>query len=98
MTNIDDVELYLWKWDPDAVIEGFGRFKEKWGLDMVTKSEMREHMVRLTNKVGFFTKLRPKSRLSLALDGFYYDTRRSGRRLAGAVSSFKDRLKFGADA
>ena len=69
--RLEDIPLYLWKWDLKAVIEGFGYLERKWGIDMMTHSGMREHVVRLNHRVGFCTLMKP-SKSALAVDLFYF--------------------------
>jgi len=90
----DDVKLYMWKWDAHAVLEGFGHFQEKWGVDMVTHSDMEQHMLRLGGKVGFFTRLYPESGAAIAVDRFYYEKLKTLGGLKVWIAARKNRLKF----
>ena len=68
-TRLEDIPLYLWKWDLQAILEGFKYFENKWGIDLVSKSNMRNFIIMLNHRVGFFTQLHP-SKLSVGLDRF----------------------------
>lgn len=75
--RLEDISLYLWKWDLKAVLEGFDYLEKKWGIDLVSKSNMRNHIIMLNHRVGFFTQFYP-SKISIGMDRFYLN--------------FKDRL------
>jgi hypothetical protein len=83
--RLEDIPLYRWKWDLKAVLEAFKRIENKWGIDLVSKSNMRAHIIMLNHRVGFWTRLYP-STFSIWVDRFNLSTK---DRLSNAMTSWR---------
>jgi hypothetical protein len=68
--RLDDIPLYRWKWDYREIVRGFAYLEKKWGIDFLSKSGIRRHIVLVNNRIGFFTLLRPCG-TSIFLDRLY---------------------------
>jgi hypothetical protein len=68
--QIEDIPLYRWKWDLKAILDGFAYFEKKWGIDMVSHSNMKNHIIMLNHRVGFCTQLK-LSKVSIKVDETY---------------------------
>lgn len=67
INDVDDVRLFIWKWDIDTMKESANYFYEKWNIDVNHKNHFLNYFVRLNRKVGFFSRLFP-SQLSISMD------------------------------
>ena len=43
--TVDDIDLYLWRWDRELVHDGYERFRQKWGLDITEEGRFEYYMV-----------------------------------------------------
>lgn len=91
--RLEDIPLYRWKWDVNAVMDGFEYFEEKWGIDMLTKSNMRNHILMLNHRVGFCTQLAP-SRASIAVDKAYFNAKNTMQDSMTLWRKLKNRIKY----
>jgi len=55
-------------------MDGFDYFEKKWGIDMVSKSNMRNHVIMLNHRVGFCTQVY-LSKISIGVDRFYLNAK-----------------------
>ena len=83
--RLEDIPLYRWKWDLKAVMEGFEYFEKKWGIDMVSKSGMRNYMILLNHRVGFCSQLH-LSKISVGIDKFYFNMK---NRFSGSMTLWR---------
>jgi len=78
LDDIDDVSIYVWKWDMPAMLEGWDYFKKKWNIDVNPDGRYERYLRDVVNtRVGRWTRRWP-SRFSIAVD-------RARRRLRGAL-------------
>ena len=87
--RIEDIPLYLWKWDLKAIVTGFEYLEKKWGIDFYSKSNMRNHVIMLNHRVGFCTQLR-LSKISIGIDQFYFHAKNTLLSLIAFWRHFKN--------
>jgi GT2 family glycosyltransferase len=90
LNNLVDFGIYRWKWNIEACLESFHYFERKWGIDMLSKSNMRNHLVMLNHRVGFCTQLFPTP-FSIAVDGRFL----RAKKAAGEAFKMWQRFKTG---
>lgn len=72
----EDIRPFIFKWDMDAIREGYEYFQKKWGMDMTECGNWMKYNTHLNNKLGLLSRLRP-SAMALAVDNAYYGLRKS---------------------
>jgi hypothetical protein len=55
--SIEDVAIFRWKWDMEAMRQGFDHFKAKWGLDLNHDHRFERYFLSVNRRVGLFTRL-----------------------------------------
>ncbi len=77
MDNVDDVRLYVWKWDMGAMLASFEYFKEKWGVDVNPDGKFERYLRNVTNgRVGHWTRRWP-SKLAITADTVRHRVRKT---------------------
>jgi hypothetical protein len=66
--DIDDVGIYVWKWDMTVMLDGWDYFKKKWNIDVNPDGRYERYLRNVVNtRVGYWTRRWP-SRFSIAAD------------------------------
>lgn len=63
----DDARLHMWKWEMQAMREGFAYFYGKWNLDPDYRGQFSHYLSIVNHRVGFLTRRNP-SRFSIQVD------------------------------
>lgn len=73
--DADDIRSYIFKWDTQAIIDGYEHFRKKWNMDITNGGRWQEFLVVLNAKLGVFPRLFP-SPFGLFLDSCYQNFKR----------------------
>ncbi len=93
--QVEDIRPFIFKWDMDAIREGYDYFRNKWDLDITECGHWIEYNTHLNNKLGLLSRLWP-SKAALAVDNASYACRRVFSWPVVLWRRFKNRL-FGYD-
>ncbi len=79
---VDDLRLFIWRWDMRGVLEGYRYFEKKWNLDMTEYGAFRNFLLGYNHQIGWLPRMFP-SQWALTLDkriggirGIWADIRR----------------------
>ncbi len=90
LDDIEDVKLYIWKWDMREVRASFAAFERKWGMTRTGRDgDSIEFYKMLNNRIGYLTRLFSAPAV-LKLDNFYYRAKRTLRQGPKAWARLKD--------
>ena len=67
LRDIDDVQIYCWKWDMEVIRQGIDYFEKKWGMNVDQNGVTTRYFKFVNQRVNFFTRRWP-CRVSLRLD------------------------------
>ena len=73
--DVDDVRIFIWKWDMDAMKESINYFYEKWNIDINHQNHFSNYLAKVNRKIGFFSRLYP-SKLSISIDQILFRIRK----------------------
>ena len=69
LDNVADIKIYQWKWDMDAIRDGFRYFEKKWDYDLNYGRITESYFVHVNRRCNFFARRWP-SKTALRLDAW----------------------------
>ena len=71
LETVEDIPLYVWKWDIPAVMQSYDILKEKWNIAVGGRGRFKKYLVGVNQRVGPLTRLYP-SQFTLMIDRVFY--------------------------
>ncbi len=67
--EVQDIGIFQWKWEIDAMQKSIDLFYEKWNIDINHNNNFIEYFKKVNRRVGTFSRFYP-SRIAIAVDFF----------------------------
>lgn len=67
INNVDDIGIFMWKWDLEAMQNSIDYFFDKWKIDINYGNYFIRYFQRVNRRVGMFSRLFP-SKVSISID------------------------------
>jgi len=83
-----DIDMFEWRWDMEAIAEGYRVFEEKWGLDITEQGRFREFLIDYNAKLPLLPRLLRTDwslQASRALERWRHAPRNAARALKARV-------------